>query len=155
MNDQRESGQERDVSASSDRNEAGRRRSADEGVGPVAPQAKDAAGTEYSPGADRAAGSHPPIGDLLEPPNNEQPPVAWRELIGVLCLIVVSDLAIYRGEGFAGYALLFFVAPFLLWLGSPRQRQDRGYGLSGPCWSCCRARWCGVGRQGWWPSVSR
>ena len=51
----------------------------------------------------------------------------WGELIGVFCLIVLCDLTIYRGAGFAGYALLFLVAPLLLWLSSIRR--CRGPGL--------------------------
>lgn len=31
--------------------------------------------------------------------------IAWRELLAVLLLIVLSDLTIYRGEGFAGVAV--------------------------------------------------
>ena len=50
----------------------------------------------------------------------EQPPLRWREVIAILCLIALCDATIYRGHGFAGYALLFIVAPALLLLGSFR-----------------------------------
>jgi hypothetical protein len=48
-------------------------------------------------------------------------PVSWRELIGVVCLIVLCDVTIYRGEGFAGYALLFIAAPILMGFASSRR----------------------------------
>lgn len=47
-------------------------------------------------------------------------PVAWRELLAVLLMVVLSDLTIYRGEGYAADALLFVVAPLLLWIGAFR-----------------------------------
>jgi hypothetical protein len=52
-----------------------------------------------------------------------QPPVHWRELLALVLLAVVGDVAIYRGAGFAGYAMLFLAVPLLLLLGSYR-----------PCW---------------------
>ena len=48
-------------------------------------------------------------------------PVHWRELIGIICLIALCDVTIYRGEGFAGYALLFFAAPILMAFASSRR----------------------------------
>ncbi|HEV3342558.1 MAG TPA: hypothetical protein VG125_19455, partial [Pirellulales bacterium] len=47
-----------------------------------------------------------------------QPPVRWREVVAVLLLVATCDLTIYRGQGFAGYALLFLLAPVLLSCGS-------------------------------------
>jgi hypothetical protein len=52
----------------------------------------------------------------------EPPPVRWRELLAIVLLVGLCDLTIYRGHGFAGFALLFFAAPFLLAMGSPRPR---------------------------------
>ena len=52
------------------------------------------------------------------------PAVSWRELLAVLLLVVVGDLTIYRGQGFAGYAVFFLAAPVLLWMGSPFARQS-------------------------------
>lgn len=46
----------------------------------------------------------------------------WRELLSVLVLVALSDLVIYRGHGFAGYAALFLIAPVLLLAGSPFPR---------------------------------
>ena len=47
-----------------------------------------------------------------------QPPVGWRELVSVFLLVIVCDLTIYRGHGFAGYAFLFMLAPLLLVFGA-------------------------------------
>ena len=47
-----------------------------------------------------------------------QPPVRWREIAAVLLLVVLCDATIYRGHGFAGYALLFAAAPVLFAIGS-------------------------------------
>ena len=50
----------------------------------------------------------------------EQPPLGVREIVAVLALVVLCDLTIYRGQGSAGYALLFVAAPALLLFGSFR-----------------------------------
>lgn len=55
------------------------------------------------------------------------PVLRWRELLAVLLLVVVSDLTVYRGQGCAGYAALFLIAPGLLFLGSPFRRLGRGW----------------------------
>ncbi|QDT49843.1 hypothetical protein Pan258_38980 [Symmachiella dynata] len=57
-----------------------------------------------------------------QPPREPPSPLRWAELIGVFLLIVLCDLTIYHGHGFAGYAALFFVAPILLWVSSNRRR---------------------------------
>jgi hypothetical protein len=54
---------------------------------------------------------------------DETRPVAWREFAGVLLLVVISDLAIYRGQGFAGYGVLFALAPVALALGASTWRR--------------------------------
>jgi hypothetical protein len=51
-------------------------------------------------------------------------PVRRRELLAIFLLVVVSDLIIYRGYGFAGYAALFVVTPLLLLMGSPQPRRS-------------------------------
>ncbi|MEN6498791.1 MAG: DUF4153 domain-containing protein [Thermoguttaceae bacterium] len=49
-------------------------------------------------------------------------PLRWRELLAIVLIVALCDVTIFRGLGFAGYALLFCLAPGLLWLGSPRPR---------------------------------
>ena len=46
----------------------------------------------------------------------EQPPIVGRELTALVLIVVLSDVTIYRGQGSAGFALFFTVAPLLLWL---------------------------------------
>src|SRR5436190_9171656 len=65
----------------------------------------------------------------LEPADEAQAPgpvlsarVKVRELLAVSGLIVLADLTIYRGYGFAGLAALFIVAPILLMFGAPQRR---------------------------------
>ena len=61
----------------------------------------------------------------------EQPPVRWREILALILLVALSDVTIYRGNGFGGYALLFLVAPALLLLGAPRPRFSAGFWILG------------------------
>jgi hypothetical protein len=48
-------------------------------------------------------------------------PIGWTELAGVLLLVFLADVTVYRGHGFAGYSLLFAVSPALFWLSSTRR----------------------------------
>lgn len=64
-----------------------------------------------------------PVTDWLD----AQPAVRWRELLAVSLAIAVSDLTIYRGEGYAGLALLFVAAPLILLVGSPRVRPTASF----------------------------
>jgi hypothetical protein len=82
---------------------------------------------EPSPGerpADRSAEQRLAAREKLVHPMvvEEPPPLRWRECLAIVLLVVLCDLTIYRGHGFAGSALLFFAAPFLLAIGSPRPR---------------------------------
>lgn len=75
----------------------------------------------------------------------DQPPVRWREPLAALLLVVVCDLAIYRGRGFAGWALLFLVAPLLLAVGAYRPRLGAAAWVVGAMLACLAAKtvWCG------------
>ena len=66
------------------------------------------------------AGTSEPRG--LEPEAIERPPAAWREIGAMALLVMLCDLTIYRGHGFAGYAFLFVVAPCLLTLGAAQRK---------------------------------
>lgn len=72
-----------------------------------------------------------------------RPPVRWRELIAVALLILLADLTIYRGEGFAGYAALFALAPLLLLMGAPHPR------ISGGLWVLMAMALVVAGRMVW------
>ncbi|MFT5527598.1 MAG: hypothetical protein ACI9HK_005580, partial [Pirellulaceae bacterium] len=73
-------------------------------------------------------------GDVpMQPPNQaqgqlprEMTPVGWRELVALLALVVICDVVIYRGYGFAGFALLFAATPMLFAFGVYRP-QHSGY----------------------------
>jgi hypothetical protein len=58
-------------------------------------------------------------------------PISYREILAVLALVVVSDLTLYRGQGFAGYGAFFLAAPLLLLFGAPRARFGKGSFLVG------------------------
>lgn len=55
-------------------------------------------------------------------PVESGPPPSWREVGATLLLVALCDLTIYRGQGFAGYACLFAVAPLLLTTGAVRRQ---------------------------------
>lgn len=56
-----------------------------------------------------------------EPPAERKVPLKLREWIGLVGLVALCDVTIYRGEGFAGYALLFVLAPVFLWMSAHRR----------------------------------
>lgn len=78
-------------------------------------------------------------------PREDQVPVRARELLAVTVLVVLSDLTIYRGQGFAGYAALFFAAPLVIAFGAFRPRLGRATWLVGVLLALLAAKtvWCG------------
>jgi len=52
-----------------------------------------------------------------------------RAFIAVLLAVVLCDVTLYRGHGYAGCALLFLLAPLVLWLGCPAPRIERSLAL--------------------------
>jgi len=77
---------------------------------------------------------------------NAQPAPDFREIISLLLFVTLSDLTIYRGEGYGGLSLLFFVAPVLLFVGALRRPPDRTllvlWGML--TFSALRLLWCGT-----------
>ncbi len=73
------------------------------------------------------------------------PPIRWIELAGVLLLIALADQTIYRGEGFAGFALLFTAAPLLFWISSSRRSRQGSVWVTGGMLLLFSAKllWCG------------
>jgi hypothetical protein len=49
----------------------------------------------------------------------QRPPVRLRELAGLLAMVALADVTIFRGTGYAGVALFLIAAPFLLLFASP------------------------------------
>lgn len=69
-----------------------------------------------------------------KPPGDGRPTetsLRWREILAVLLAVALGDVTVYRGQGFAGHALLFLLAPGLLWLGSPRPQRHASFWLIG------------------------
>ena len=67
--------------------------------------------------ADHAGDSQPPAaGSWIDPKSDRT--VGRTELFALLAWVVVADLAIYRSEGFAGWAVFVASAPLLLLLGT-------------------------------------
>lgn len=79
------------------------------------------------------------------PEAQDPTPVRWRELLAVLIVVVLCDLAIYRGHGFAGYAALFLLSPFVLAWGAYRPRFGASAWLFGTMLLLLAAKavWCG------------
>ncbi|WP_068133870.1 DUF4153 domain-containing protein [Roseimaritima ulvae] len=50
----------------------------------------------------------------------DESPTGWREWLAVVLLVGLCDLTIYRGQGYAGYSLLFAAVPWLLVAGGWR-----------------------------------
>ncbi len=75
----------------------------------------------------------------------EPPPVRWRELLAVLLIVLLADVTLFRGCGFAGYAAFFLGTPPLLWLGAPLPRRSAGFWLLGLMFLLLVAKmlWCG------------
>ena len=63
----------------------------------------------------------------------------------MMAIVVLCDLTIYRGDGFAGHAALFVVAPLLLLLGTERLRPVAALWVLAPMLLLLAARmlWCG------------
>ena len=74
-------------------------------------------------------------------------PVSWRELIAVAMCVVLCDVTIFRGQGFAGYAVLFAAFPLLLLFGYQRPRCGFGTWLVGLMLLCLAGKllWSGSG----------
>ena len=51
-----------------------------------------------------------------------RPPVVWREILAVLLMVALGDQTIYLGNGFAGGACFFLLAPILMAFGAPKRR---------------------------------
>lgn len=91
-------------------------------------------------------------GAAMEPPRGQNgdristaPPVRGRELLCLAAIVALADVVIYRGEGFAGYSLLFALAPLLLYFGVARRTADPSLRVVIPLLALLAVRllWCG------------
>ncbi len=90
---------------------------------------------------------NPPRPPIVTTAIAEPPSARWREPLAVALILVLCDLTIYRGHGFAGYALLFAAAPLLLAFGSPRPRGGASVWIVGAMLLLLAVKllWCGSG----------
>jgi len=97
--------------------------------------------------SDRLKESQSPSKTHTKDSFTEQLPLGWGEVIGVFLLIVLADITIYRGKGFAGYALLFFFAPILFWISSTHRCRGAALGIVSGMLAALSVKmvWCGSG----------
>lgn len=83
------------------------------------------------------------------PAESDSPPVRVREVFAVVLMVVMADLTVFRGHGFAGHAAALVFAPLLLLLGAPRPRVRGGLLLVGfmLCLLGAALIWCGDALQ--------
>jgi hypothetical protein len=95
------------------------------------------------------SGQLPPLQPLPVATTNELRTLRWREILAVLLLVVLCDVTMYRGQGLAGYALLFLAAPLLLLAGSPRPHAGASLWIVSAMLVAISAKtlWCGSGLQ--------
>ena len=86
-----------------------------------------------------------PVLDYWKSLTPDPSPARGRELLAVALLVVLSDATIFRGQGYAGYGLLFVLSPLLMALGSPSEQRSRvGWLLAVMLWALAvRLVWCG------------
>jgi len=105
---------------------------------PETPPAPENVGPEHFPP------ENPPVA-LENAPGD--PPPRLAELASLLGMLILADLAIYRGSGaaYAGWAALFGGAPILLSVAGARRRPNLGVLLLGAMLVLLAARlaWCG------------
>ncbi len=100
----------------------------------------------FGPQRERSPGERPFMDGVERAgPLVEQPPVVVREIVALMLLVVLCDLTVYRGHGYAGLGALFVAAPLLLLLGMVRRKLDRSCGLLAPLLGLLAIRlfWCG------------
>jgi hypothetical protein len=76
----------------------------------------------------------------------KQPAVTWRELLAVGGMVVLADLTLFWGHGYAGLTAFFLLAPTLLLAGTPRPCHSKSV------WVCLgmlvfvavKLLWCGT-----------
>jgi hypothetical protein len=68
----------------------------------------------------------PSAGDAPMPLSAARPPVRWRELCALALFLVLADVTIFRGEGYAGYGVFLAGATAALVLGVWRRSASVG-----------------------------
>src|ERR1700722_17799619 len=80
-----------------------------------------------------AAATAETIGTPVTPsvPVRNVPPATWMEFASLLAIVLLADTSIYRGKGYAGWALMLAATPVLLFLGAARRRPGAGLAVLG------------------------
>ncbi|MEO8498165.1 MAG: DUF4153 domain-containing protein [Planctomycetota bacterium] len=76
---------------------------------------------------------------------SEPPLVTWRELAAVGGVVLLADVTLFRGHGYAGCAVFFLLAPILLLVGMKSCRRSISLWISGAMLVFLAAKllWCG------------
>jgi len=79
--------------------------------------------------------------------NYDESPVRWREIVSLILIVVLCDVTIYRGSGFAGYAALVAGVSLLLAVGVPTKRPQLATWVFAVLvlGASVRLVWCGSG----------
>ena len=74
-----------------------------------------------------------------------QPPARVVEFLLLLAVVLICDLTIYRGRGYAGVAFAFSTLPILFWFAAPRRLGGSGQWLIGVMLLLAAGKllWCG------------
>ncbi len=82
------------------------------------------------------AGHTETIGTPVTPsvPVRNDPPPTWMEFASLLAIVLLADTSIYRGKGYAGWALMLAATPVLLFLGAARRRPEEPWLSWEQCW---------------------
>ena len=87
----------------------------------------------------------------MDGPTRDEPPVGWRELLAVVLVVVLADVTVYRGHGYAGYAALFARGSLALAVGDAAGANALQWSSLGQCGIvgimlavlAARMLWCG------------
>jgi hypothetical protein len=92
-----------------------------------------------------AAGETTETPATLSVPVRNDPPASWMEFASLLAIVLLADTSIYRGKGYAGWALMLAATPVLLFLGAARRRPEGSLALLGAMLVLAAAKliWCG------------
>ncbi|MBC8355340.1 MAG: DUF4173 domain-containing protein [Planctomycetes bacterium] len=99
--------------------------------------------------------SNPASAAGVVPPRRQAPeiaidtrdnPVTWRELAAVGSIVLLADLSLFRGHGYAGCALFFLLAPGLLLAGMKSWHRSVSFWICGAMLILLVAKllWCGA-----------
>ena len=83
--------------------------------------------------------------EWLEDPLEDKRPVRWHESVALLAIVIIADLSIFRGLGYAGNAAFLLATSLLLWWGAAARIWTRSWVPVGVLLLgvAVRLLWCG------------